>query len=936
MRVLFWGCLAAFSFAASAKEVHPSDVEREKLATDISSQVRMRTDRLLARRAAARGCVPDEAKAPFRNWQEKWPDGKGGCAIRTVGGRVWNDAIASVLAEKGMVFLPARPEPYYLDGPIVIASGQSLIADRWAEFRLLPSSNTCIVRNKSVVGMDRRTYAVPDVPYDEDVFVEGGIWTTLQTMQGEHNGNEWGRPSKTGGAAGCYGALLFNHVKNLIVKDVTVRRCHMHGIQLSDVHGFRVDGVTFEEHGRDGVHMHGRCDWGVVRNVSGDSYDDMVALNAWDWFHTAPVLGPVHHILVEDIVCNNYAAGLGSNGSRSIRLLPGNSVLKDGTGRRLSCPVEDVVVRRVSGLGRVVALDQPNGELGRDVDFSDPIGTLRNVYFSDLYLTTPCRFSLDLMIDGFDVSRVTFAVPPQEPLLVIEPFSQTMKIGSDPARWIELFSPDKDIAVNNVTLREVFCREDGTIRELGTNGLVRIRNASLNPDYPRTVPRGGVGKVTIGRALPSKLKDVRLKARTDKENPIGYRVGEPIRFDFRLDGVKTLPPEMKQPLSVIWNRTGDDGVSVCGTNAISLAKGFSFTTALKAPGIVRCVAQLVDADYKWFEEVAVNPWDKGIRVDAGAGAETEKMRLTTVEPADFDAFWKRTKAALATVPVKARLKDVTPIELKGTYRTYAAEVDCFGPRPVTGWLTIPEKASPKSLKARAVFDGYNGSCFPFPTVPKTFEPQTILFRVNAHGYELVGHDPKYYEAFGREVNGVGPGKPPRKTYALEPSDYDHPDETYFRFMAMRVMRAFDYLKSRPEWNGRDLEAQGESQGGLQTMWAAGLVDGLTRAFPSVTWGCDIGNSLSPEGSRFLSNEWGLPHVSGAFYFDSVLHAKRVPVSCRVEITRLGLGDYTCPPRGVLLSYYALRGPASVRMIQGSTHCYVPDQPNQTFEVNNGR
>ena len=429
----------------------------------------------------------------------------------------------------------------------------------------------------------------------------------------------------------------------------------------------------------------------------------------------------------------------------------------------------------------------------------------------------------------------------------------------------------------------------------------------------------------------SEMKDLKLKARTDKENPIDYKVGETIRFDFFLDGVKELPEGVEEPLHVVWTRTGDDGLTVKGTNEISLAKGCSVETSLGVPGIVRMEALLTGPDCKGFDTPKVSDWEKGVRFHGGAGAETEKMELTTVEPADFDAFWKEAKEKLATVPVQAKIIEATPEELKGKCDVYAVEVDCFGPRPVTGWLRIPVAAATNPLPAVATFDGYNGNNFNLPKAPTGNPGNRIIFNVNAHGYELVGHDLQYYKDYGNKVNGVATNAPKRASYALAPFDYDNPKDTYFYYMAMRVIRAFDYLKTRPEWNGKNLEAEGGSQGGLQTMWAAALVDGLTAARPGITWGCDIGCPFNGKGP-YPSRSWGIPSVPGAFYFDAALHAKRVPVTCRVHITRLGLGDYTCPPRGVLLSYYNMKCPVSAWLVQGSTHGYTPPKPNQTFTI----
>ena len=431
----------------------------------------------------------------------------------------------------------------------------------------------------------------------------------------------------------------------------------------------------------------------------------------------------------------------------------------------------------------------------------------------------------------------------------------------------------------------------------------------------------------------AEMKDLKLKAKTDKENPIDYKVGETIRFDFFLDGVKELPEEAaaKSPLKVKWTRTGDDGKTEKGSEEISLEKGCSVETKLGVPGIVRLEARLVGSDGKGFDSVQAGKWEKGILFHGGAGAETEKMQMSTKEPADFDAFWKEAKAKLATVPVKAKLTDVTPDKLKGKFKVCAIEIDCFGPRPATGWLTMPANAKPKSLPAKATFDGYNGNNFQLPKVPEHGAGQCIYLHINAHGYEMVGHDEQYYKDYGNKVNGIAPGAPKRATYALEASDYDNPKDTYFYYMAMRVMRTFDYLKSLPEWNGTELVAAGGSQGGLQTMWAAGLVEGLTAAQPCVTWGCDIGCPRNGDGP-FPSRNWGIPPAPNAAYFDAALHAKRVPASCKVEITRLGMGDYTCPPRGVLLSYYNMKCPVKANLVQGSTHGYTPPKPNQTFTI----
>ena len=144
------------------------------------------------------------------------------------------------------------------------------------------------------------------------------------------------------------------------------------------------------------------------------------------------------------------------------------------------------------------------------------------------------------------------------------------------------------------------------------------------------------------------------------------------------------------------------------------------------------------------------------------------------------------------------------------------------------------------------------------------------------------------------------------------------------------MRALEYMKTRPEWNGKDLIAEGGSQGGLQTSWAAGLDPDVTLARPSIVWCCDLG--ATEPGGR-LHGPWYIQHTAGIDYFDAVNHIKRA--KCPVEIPRAGLGDYTCPPSGLAVYFNAIPTPKSINWVQGSRHGYVPPEPNQTFVVKMG-
>ena len=67
-------------------------------------------------------------------------------------------------------------------------------------------------------------------------------------------------------------------------------------------------------------------------------------------------------------------------------------------------------------------------------------------------------------------------------------------------------------------------------------------------------------------------------------------------------------------------------------------------------------------------------------------------------------------------------------------------------------------------------------------------------------------------------------------------------------------------------------------------------------------------------------------------FDDVNHIRRA--KCPVEITRAGLGDYTCPPSGLALYYNAVPGKKSISWVQGSEHGFIPPGENQVAVLGN--
>ena len=421
-------------------------------------------------------------------------------------------------------------------------------------------------------------------------------------------------------------------------------------------------------------------------------------------------------------------------------------------------------------------------------------------------------------------------------------------------------------------------------------------------------------------ALAGPLDKAWLKGTTDK-NPLFYAKGEEMVFTVAPQRIEGDLPEGAYFLK--WKRTGDDGVKEEGKVPFD-GKPFVYRTSLGKPGFVRLFAEVVDAEGNKYKKKytgdtttpegreAANKFELAghtVFFDGGAGVDIDSLRARP-EPADFDAFWARQRERLSKVPVRADVVEVSSGE-KG--RVLAVSVDCAGPRPVTGYMTVPKAAlDGAKMPCRLVMFGYG---FYRQKVPALDNAKEVVLAINAHGMKLpeMGADDEYYKKLEASIKSNG------SIYAFDKAQNKDPETAYFNGMALRVMRALQYLKSLPWWDGGHIVACGGSQGGLQTIWAAGCGEGVTLAESSITWCCDLGGEL--EGRN--RGDWYIRWSDGLGYYDPVNFAKRIPKSCRTEVPRAGLGDYVCPPSGLAMLWNALDCPKKIVWVQGSQHGYVP-------------
>ena len=198
------------------------------------------------------------------------------------------------------VILPPPEKHYLISKPLELPSNFRLVFPRFAHIRLADNSNCVMVKNKMVRDFKNRLSEEvykndvqkhiwsyiddfsPDAP-SENIELCGGIWDLNNENQLPNP--EQGKNFSVREFYGC--GMLFYNVKNLIIKNLTVKDPSQYGMAFDTVSYFTVENITFDYNlgnpvplNMDGVHLDGNCHYGTIKNLKGACYDDLVAVNA--------------------------------------------------------------------------------------------------------------------------------------------------------------------------------------------------------------------------------------------------------------------------------------------------------------------------------------------------------------------------------------------------------------------------------------------------------------------------------------------------------------------------------------------------------------------------------------------------------------------------------------------------------------------------------
>jgi cephalosporin-C deacetylase-like acetyl esterase len=334
--------------------------------------------------------------------------------------------------------------------------------------------------------------------------------------------------------------------------------------------------------------------------------------------------------------------------------------------------------------------------------------------------------------------------------------------------------------------------------------------------------------------------------------------------------------------------------------AIRLAAGEEKTTPLSItlpePGFYRCALYLekdgAAGDIERFN----------------IGYEPEKIVSPRDAKPDFEAFWKQTRAELDNVSPRYKLT-LLPQRSTGAKNIYHVEMMSYGNVKIEGYYAAPKAKG--VYPAIAVYMGYGSEPY-FPHTDGNPGYAEFILSVRGQGIQ------KAASAYGDWI-----------VWGLESKE-----SYYYRGAFMDLVRAVDFLTSRPEVDSQKIVAEGGSQGGAFTLAACALDHRIKAGAPTVPF-------LSDYRDYFDIVHW--PRSSFETYLKE--HPERTwdevyDVLTYFDIKNLagwiqcpilmaaGLQDEVCPPHTNFAGYNLITSEKQYKIYHDQAH----STPNSWYET----
>lgn len=389
---------------------------------------------------------------------------------------------------------------------------------------------------------------------------------------------------------------------------------------------------------------------------------------------------------------------------------------------------------------------------------------------------------------------------------------------------------------------------------------------------------------------------------TTNKNPLTYTCGEKIIFY-----ISAKEKCIDTPCKYFhWKIAGDDGKVVEGLGEFKPGNPVALETTLDKPGFVRisCTAYNDNSTID-------NSFDV---LDAGAGADVDKIEYADTIPDDFDDYWQEIEKLVADFNSEVLMCEPVENNVPDGFKAFELRISTPDGRPASGFVTMPVKDGKYPIQIS--FMGYSIA----GTMP-VYKDNYICATFNAHGFEnnlnTVELKQKYFHELAKNKNGY--------SYGFDPEENASNMTTYWRNVMIRNLIGAKYIKSLSNWDGKNLLASGGSQAALQATTLAAHDKDVTMLEINIPWFCN----LNAENKGFMPG-WRPKFAEGLRYFDTVAQATRV--NCPVKINAK-IFDFICPPATVMALYNAFKTNKQICFTQSGTHGYNPPEVERFYLQN---
>lgn len=265
-----------------------------------------------------------------------------------------------------------------------------------------------------------------------------------------------------------------------------------------------------------------------------------------------------------------------------------------------------------------------------------------------------------------------------------------------------------------------------------------------------------------------------------------------------------------------------------------------------------------------------------------------------MNPEKIEKFWEITLEKTSSQPLDAIAEKVAvPVP----YEKYKVAYKSFGGWTIKAFLSRPiiGETVPGRLPAIVTAPGYGG-----------WEHGVTLCECQ-RGYVIMQVYPRDQGESGNLLPGVPRKGPwPLMTGIVNPEGY------YYQGAFMDMVRAVDYLITRPDVDPERIGIMGTSQGGGIALSVAGIDSRLKACVAHVPFFCDMRNNSAYKGSE-LDNP---AYLDTTDYFDPANLAYRIKAP---TLLSSGGRDVTCPSDTIRAVFDRLSGIKALAHYPDLTH-----------------